>query len=143
MNFKESLIKYYSFTEQDWQTTIQYYRPMKLAAKEYFVKKGQVAKWVAVINQGLLRTFQYDDKGNEITMNFHEPGTVVLSADSFNFQKPAHENIVAIDDCDLLVINYKDFLDLYEKIPRWMNICKDVAEHHHKEMSKRVKSFQT
>ncbi len=34
MYFKDQLIKYYNFTEQDWVSTMQYYKPMKLAAKE-------------------------------------------------------------------------------------------------------------
>lgn len=143
MSLKDQLIKYYNFSPKDWEITMEYYKPMKLAAKSYFVEKGKVSKKLAVVLKGLLRTFDYDDNGNEVTKSFHEPGTVVLSAESFNFQKPAQENIIAIDDCELLTITYDDSLKLYEKVPKWPVICKDVAEHKNKELADRLKAFQT
>jgi CRP-like cAMP-binding protein len=143
MSFKDQLIKYYNFSEQEWEITMEYYKPMKLAAKKYFVEKGKVSKKLAVVLKGLLRTFDYDDNGNEVTKNFHEPGTVVLSSESFNFQKPAQENIVAVDDCELLAITYDDAIKLYERVPKWPIICKDVAEYKNKELAERLKAFQT
>ena len=143
MSFKEQLINHYNFSQKDWEITIEYYKPMKLAAKKYFVEKGKVAKNLAVVLKGLLRTFDFDDNGDEVTKNFHEPGTVVLSSESFNLQKPAQENIIAIDDCELLAISYEDAQKLYERIPAWAIICKDVVEIKNKELAERLKAFQT
>jgi len=143
MDFKDILFQHYNFTGQDWETTIKYYKPIKLAAKECFVKKGKVAKELGLVLKGLLRTFDYDDNGDEVTKNFHEPGTVVLSPESFNSQTPSQENIVAINDCELLIINYQEMQALYAEIPAWAIVCKDVAEIKNKELAERLKEFQT
>lgn len=143
MSFKEQLIQHYNFSHQDWETTIKYYKPFRIKSKEFFVKKGQVSKYLGVLQKGLLRSFDYDDNGNEVTKNFHEPNTVVISPESFNQQIPATESIVAIDDCELLIISYEDAKKLTSQIPSWNAVCKDIVEIKNKKLQERIKEFQT
>ncbi len=54
-----------------------------------------------------MRAYVHNENGEEVTTHFFQPGMVALSADSFNNQAPAGDQIVTKEDTELLVIPYK------------------------------------
>lgn len=86
MSLKEQLVKYFGFSEMDWEITTNYLDGMSLKAKEFFLRQGKVSDKIGIIKSGLLRSYYFDENGNEITIQFHIPGTVVISNESFNNQ---------------------------------------------------------
>lgn len=143
MDLKESLQKYYYFTEQDWKYTMQYYVPDHLKAKNYFLKLGKISNKVAYIKSGTLRAFFFNDKGEEVTTNFFKQDHVVISIWSFNNQKPSKESIIAIEDCELLSITYENMKKLIKLVPKWQRITQDVDSLKYSRMHKRTIEFQT
>ena len=136
------LEKKYQLTGEKLQITMSFYRPLSLKANEFFLKEGEVSKQLAVVTKGLLRSYIYDDNANEITQQFYQEGSLLISFESFNNQIPAKENIKAITDTNLMVISYDDQNKLYELLPVWRQICKDFSDVNNHEMIERTKQFQ-
>lgn len=141
--FKEKLLQYFRFTELEWKITEQYFTAETIEAKKHFLKEGEIANKLGFVKNGLLRSYYYNDDAKDITLQFFTKGTVVISADSFNNNVPAIENIITYETTELLTITCDKMEELYAKVPRWQLICKDVADLKNKNLLDRTREFQT
>ena len=57
MDFRETLIERYGFSESDLQETAARFLPGTLPARGLFLGKGQVADRMAYLRSGLMRSF--------------------------------------------------------------------------------------
>lgn len=128
MDLKERLYEQYNMSDADLKTSIKYFEPETLKAKCYFLKQGKTSDKLGFLKTGLLRSFFYNDNGDEITNHFFIPGNVAISIDSFNNQIPAKESIITVEDSELLIISFKNMTELFETVPIWRQIAKDVSE---------------
>lgn len=143
MDFRESLIKHFNFSESDWEETISRFRSGILPAKTLFLEKGKVADRIALIQSGLMRSFFYNDNADDITTHFFREGNVVISMKSFNLRVPSEENIVAMEECRVLVATYNDMQELSERIPAWKKIISTVDQQKFNQQMKRSIQLQT
>ncbi|MFC2137235.1 Crp/Fnr family transcriptional regulator [Bacteroidota bacterium] len=141
--FKNKLIDNYKLTESDWEITKHFFKVEYYEPKEYFCKKGAIANKLGKVNNGIFRSFYYDDQGRDISLQFFEKGTVVILPDSFNNSTPAEENIIACTKAEIITITQDEMQQLYDKIPVWQQICKDVADIKNKKLLDRTIQFQT
>lgn len=143
MEFRESLIKYFNFSESDLEETISRFRSETMPPKTTFLERGKVADRIAVIQSGLMRSFFYNDNADDITTHFFREGNVVISMKSFNLQVPSEEYIVTMEECDLLVATYDDMNELAERIPAWKKIISTVDQQKFNQQMKRAIQLQT
>jgi CRP-like cAMP-binding protein len=143
MNINKWSIEKYNFTEEEIKLTLSRFTPKKIKQNEYFLKEGEISNYIAYISKGLLRSYFFDDRANEITTNFFSEGSLIIVAESFNNRTPSKEYIKAIEDSDLSVISYKQQMELYKLLPAWHQICKDLGDIKISEMLGRAESFQT
>jgi len=139
---KNSLDKY-NLNEEELQLTMSSYTPLQIAANDFFLKEGQICNHIGFVTKGLLRSYFYDDDANEITTNFFPEGSLIIASDSLNNRVPSKEYIKAIEDSELMVINNERQKELYQLVPAWNQICKDLADTFSREMLERASSFQT
>ncbi|MFO7829724.1 MAG: Crp/Fnr family transcriptional regulator [Bacteroidales bacterium] len=143
MELKERLVKHFEFTNEDWNITEKYIDYVQLKAKEFFLHEGKVSDRIGVVKSGLLRTYFFDENGDEITTQFFVPGTLVISNVSFNRQIPSKENIIAIEPSELIVFTYHNMQELIQKVPVWQKVPIAAAEHKNRQKEKRILEFQT
>ena len=143
MSFREDLQSKYNLSDTEWEETIHKFRPLQIGAKSFFLKEGQIPNKIGILQSGLMRSFVYNDNGDEVTTHFFQPGTVVISIESFNSQVGANENIVALTDSTLLAISHEDMQQLYKTVPVWPQICMDVSEMKNQTLIARSVQFQT
>ena len=140
---KEQLIKSFKFTEEDWEITSQYIGELSLQAKELFLEKGKISDRIGIVKSGLLRTYFYNEDGDEITTQFFTKGTLVISSSSFNLQVSSKEYIVTVEPSELLIFTYSDMQELLEKVPAWQKVPIAAAEYKSRQKEKRIIEFQT
>lgn len=138
---KNSLDKY-NLTQEELNLTMRGYRPLSIKANDFFLKEGNVCNYIGLVKSGLLRAYIFDDFANEITTEFYPEGSLIISFDSFNNRVPSKENIRAIEDSELMVIGFEKQKELYQLVPAWNQICKDLADSKSREMMERAKQFQ-
>jgi len=143
MQINKNSNDFFSLTEQEQMLTMSKYVPLNIKANDFFLKTGQVSNQIGFVAKGLLRSYFYDDKANEITTSFYPEGSLILSVNSFNNRVPAKESIIAIEDSDLMVISYESQKELYKLIPAWNVICKNMADNNGNNLLERATQFQT
>ena len=87
---------------------------------ELFIKADPVCDQLAFIQKGAVRAFSSDDNGIETTTCFSFENQFATVYDSFMSRQGAQKSIQALEDCDLLTINYKTFRHLAAEIPSWI-----------------------
>ena len=143
MQINKNTNDYFKLTEEEKMLTMSKYTPLQIKSNDFFLKIGQTSNHIGFVTKGLFRSYFYDDKANEITTAFFPEGSLILSAHSFNNRVPANESIIAIEDSDLMVISYESQKELYELIPTWNVICKNMADHKGNALLERTSQFQT
>ena len=143
MSLKEELIKHFNFSEKDWEITSGYLHDLSLNAKDFFLEKVKISDRLGIVKSGLLRTYFFNENGDEITTQFFTTGTLVISNVSFNLQIPSKEYIVAIEPSELLIFTYDDIQELLQKVPAWQKVPIASSEFKNRQKEKRIIEFQT
>jgi len=91
--------------------------PKKLRKRQYFLQEGDVAKYTAFVEKGLLRTYTIDEKGSEHILQFAQEGWWIADMYSFFTDEPSTYHIEALEDCELLTITKPSYELLLQKIP--------------------------
>lgn len=140
---EEILIHKFGFSESDVQITQSLFNRAFFKAKSLFVEEGSVSKHLGIVLSGLFRTFYMNQEGNDITTAFHEPGTLLLSIESFNKQVHSKENIIALEDSEVLRITQSDWVRLNGQVPKWRNVCQTTGDAIGMMLQSRLREFQT
>ena len=95
------------------------------------------------MNEGYLRSFYYDDQGDEVTTFLATPEQYMASFLSLSQQKITTENIETITDCDLLRVSRTDFLNIIEKESSFREYSLSIFEQAFSKMNKRANDLAT
>lgn len=109
---------------------------------DFFINEGKLSKEVAFIDSGILRSFFTPESGEEITYCITFPGTLMAAYSAFITGLPTVENIQAVADSELLIIQKKEVDNLLETSPNWIRFFKIIAEQQYLELEKRLFLFQ-
>lgn len=105
-----------SDTEKELACT--FFIPKKLRRRQYLLQQGDVCKYVAFVEKGLLRAYTVNDKGSEHILQFAFEGWWISDQYSFLTGEPSEYNIEAMEDCELLLLSKQSEEDMLEKIPK-------------------------
>lgn len=104
-------------TEEEFDFCKTLFQPKKLRKKQYLLQDGDVCKYTAFVEKGILRTYTIDEKGNEHILQFSMEGWWVADLYSFLTNEPSNYNIEALEECELLLITKPSWDILLEKVP--------------------------
>ncbi len=82
---------------------------------ELLVKKDQSFTYEVFLIDGLLRCFDIDEKGNELTIGFYSERSFVAPYFMRNVNTKATYNIQAVQNCKVVLFNEPDFTKLRNK----------------------------
>jgi len=80
----------------------------KYHKKDLIYEAGQYPKWLYFVASGSLKSFQINDFGKEFTTNIYAKGDFFGYLPLLQGEK-YHDNVAAIDDCELRLIPIEDF----------------------------------
>lgn len=95
-----------NLSEKDIEFCKEVFVPKKLRKRQYLLQEGDVCKYTAFVEKGLLRTFTVSDKGTEAILQFSMEDWWVADLYSFFTEEPSIYNIEALEDCELLMITH-------------------------------------
>lgn len=105
-------------TNEEQELIKTFFSPKKLRKKQYLLQEGDVCKYMAFVEKGLLRSYNVDDKGYEHMIQFAWDGWWISDTYSFLSQEPSAYNIDAIEDAELLLMSLSHFEDMTLKVPK-------------------------
>jgi len=94
-----------------------YFTPKKLRKKQYLLQEGDVCKYFVFVENGLLRSYNVDEKGNEHMIQFAWEGWWMGDIYSFLSADVSAYNIDAIEDAELLMITLAGFEEMMLTVP--------------------------
>lgn len=82
------------------------------------LQAGEVCRSIYFVNQGCLRIFNTDEKGEEHNLIFCPENWWGVEITSFSEQKPAFYTISALVETELFYLNYHVLEELYLTVPK-------------------------
>jgi len=120
----EKYIQTYFGVPNDELTKISsFFKPLMLKKGDYFLKTGKHSDRLGFVQSGIIREFVFIDD-REVTKWISTKGYFVVDLASFIFQQPARWNIQALTECELYIIDTKDYQKIGNVIPRWAELEK-------------------
>jgi CRP-like cAMP-binding protein len=86
---------------------------------DFFLKEGKVSNEYLFLEEGLMRAFTFNLKGEEVTTYFYPKNRVVFEAASFFMRTISTENIQALTDCKGYSISFDKLNMLFHSIPEF------------------------
>ncbi|GAA3747029.1 Crp/Fnr family transcriptional regulator [Flavobacterium ginsengisoli] len=109
---------------------------------ELLLTENQICNEIVFIEKGILRSFFVNHKGDEITNCFAFENEFMASFASFITEEKAEENIQALTDTKLQVLNRKALEKLYKLGFNWQETGRKLTEIEFVNLHKRMISFQ-
>lgn len=104
------------------------FKPIEIVKGDFFLKAGEVNKYVGFLQKGLVRYFVLKND-EESTFEITKEGEFIADYQSFMQRKPSIQNIQAIEDCELLVIDFEQVIDIYKNTEHGNLLGGVIVEH--------------
>ncbi|CAD0008065.1 Crp/Fnr family transcriptional regulator [Flavobacterium chungangense] len=111
-NLKLTIESYYPISEQSWKLIQNSTEFQTLKKGKTLLQNGEIAKNLHFIAKGILRAFITDQQGNFYNKNLFPENSFAGSKVSLMLQTPSNFTIEALEDCVLININYKKYMEL-------------------------------
>ena len=108
-----------TLTAQEQEIITTYLTPKKLRKKQYLLQEGDVCKYIAFVEKGVLRAYSVDENGGENIIQFALEGWTISDLYSFLTNEPATYNIDALEDAELVLISKSAHEELLKTMPKY------------------------
>jgi CRP-like cAMP-binding protein len=125
-----------------WDTLESITQERKIAKNEHFFQNFEHSDEVAIIKKGLFRIYLIDDDGEEKTFSFvAEHGFILDFFLSWKETSSIQVSAQALEDSEIYVIKYPQFLELVKNEQQWSHIYTEVLERAYVQKTKRITEF--
>ena len=128
IKFKQFLKSISTISDKEFEETISYFSEKQLQKGDFFVKQFSVCRQVGFIVKGTIRIYYINQKDEETTYGFCQENCLTTSVKSFISQTPSDLILQALEDTDLLTIDYDKLNLLYKNYPTWQNIGRIITQ---------------
>ena len=121
----EHISKKITLTEEEEDKLKPFFIPKKYRKRQYMLQQGDICKYIAFVEKGMLRSYQVDDKGNEHVIQFAPEGWWIADNYSFLTGSPSNYDIDVLEDAEVLLITQASMEEMLQTIPameRYMRI---------------------
>ena len=126
----ENIFKKIVLTKNEQQLLQTFFIPKKLRKKQYLLQEGDVSKYLAFVEKGMLRSYTVDEKGVEHIAEFAFEGWWIGDQFSFLTGEPSKYNIDALEDSELLLLTKHSEDEMLEKIPKMERFFRLLLQNH-------------
>ena len=91
-------------TMEEKELVKTFFLPKKLRKRQYLLQEGEICKYVAFVEQGMLRSYTIDEKGGEHIMQFAFEGWWIADQYAFLTGEPSTFTIDVLEESHLLLL---------------------------------------
>ena len=95
-----------------------FFTSKKFRKKQYLLQEGDVCKYTAFVNTGILRSYTIDEKGNEHIIQFALEDWWITDIYSFLTGEPSTFNIDVLEDAEVLLITKAAQDEMVLQVPK-------------------------
>jgi CRP-like cAMP-binding protein len=104
------------FAPRELDALVPAARPVTIAARQEVFHKGDAGSQLYVVIDGRLKAFTTSPEGNDVVFNVMGPGEVFGEVALLS-ESPRSATVRAIERCELLVLDRRDFLAFLKRSP--------------------------
>lgn len=119
-----------SLTEEEKHMLPSFFTQKKLRKKQYLLQEGDVCKYTAFVNKGLLRSYHADDNGTEHIVQFAPEDWWMADMYSFLTGEASNCNIDALEDTEMLLITKASQDQMVLQIPKMERYLRLLMQSH-------------
>ena len=117
--FYQKITEKISITPEELDFCKSLFKTKKLRKRQYLLQEGDVCRYQAFVERGILRTYSVDEKGGEHILQFASEGWWVADLSSYLTGEPSLFNIEALEDVELLLLTKTSWDQLMEAVPKF------------------------
>jgi len=118
-----------TLTEEQLDQVMEYFSLETLGKNQFFLEAGKRCSRIGFLDKGILCTFVYDRDGHEVVKHFMEANQFFTDMESYEKQRPAMLNIIALTESRIFYITRTQKQKLEEQIPQCNSIFQSFAAH--------------
>lgn len=111
--------------------------------RQYLLQAGDVIRQEIFVNQGCLRSYEVDDKGQEHIVQFAPEDYWTGDMYSFLTGEPATKHIDALEDTEVFLIEKGQLLVLFDKVPRFDRFYRLLLQKAYVSLERRISENMT
>jgi len=115
--FKQHLEKFISVSDEEFDKIWSYFKVMHVSKKEILQEEGKTCRYQYFVLTGCLRKFLVNEKGVEVTTEFALETWWLSDNRAFEFQTEALFSIQAVENSEILTIDFQSLEKLYRDFP--------------------------
>lgn len=113
-----SVARYVQLNEEEKVFFHSLLKPKQVKKKTFLLQEGEVCAFEAFIVKGCVRLYFIDKDGVETILYFAVENWWVSDLISFMDQQPSNQFIETLEDCELLLLDFRSKTALLERIPK-------------------------
>ncbi|TGV00611.1 Crp/Fnr family transcriptional regulator [Flavivirga rizhaonensis] len=102
------------------------FHPIQIKKGDFLLRENNINNDYFYLEKGLMRTFLFNLKGNEITTDFFTENNIVFEVTSFFNRVNSEANIQAITDCFGYRISYDELNSLFHNKPAFRDFGRAI-----------------
>ncbi|MBB5643936.1 Crp/Fnr family transcriptional regulator [Pedobacter cryoconitis] len=104
--FIENVSKKIQLSPENLERLLAAFKLIRVSKKQFVIQPGFIAKHRMYILKGAFRSYVIDEKGNDHTIQFAIEDWWISDYNSYIYQSPATQFVVALEDSFVLQIDY-------------------------------------
>ena len=117
-------------TEEEFDYCRSRFVPKKLRKRQYLLQEGDVCRYQAFVEKGILRSYSTDEKGAEHILQFASEGWWIADLSSYLTGEPSRFHIEALEDAELLLLSRPHWEELMQKVPKLEHYFRILVQNH-------------
>jgi CRP-like cAMP-binding protein len=126
----QNIQKKVMLTDAEFQTCASFFTFKKLLKKQFLLQEGEVCRYTAFVQQGVLRSYAIDDKGMEQVIQFAPEDWWIADIYSFLTAEPSTYTIDALEAAELLLITKPAQDEMVLAVPKMERYLRLLMQSH-------------
>lgn len=125
---RQQMNRLYEIPVEQFDLFFDLIRTQTVCGGDYFVQAGQMTTDFGFISKGIFRFYYMDKHGVEYVKSFCVEGDFIASYSALLRSEPSIIFIQALEDSELLLLPYADFVQLQAQHPCWAHVSRRFTE---------------
>ncbi len=125
---RKQLHKRISLTDEEFRRVLTFFVPRKIRKRQFLLQEGEVCRSIAYVTSGCLRQYTVDGKGEEHIIQFAIEDWWISDLHSFLTGNPATDNIDALEDSEVLLLERESRDRMLEDVPKLERFFRQLQE---------------
>ena len=110
----------------------------RVKKRQYLLQQGDVCHYNCFVIKGCLRMYTVGEDGVEHILRFAVENWWMSDRESYNNATPSRYNIDALENCEVILIDKPDFLQLLTTIPKLKNFIDNLLARSYDAIQNRI-----